>query len=42
MLAALGEKFMAEIYWKRALENGYDPKAVEFRIEKLKQKTEKP
>lgn len=42
VLAALGEKFMAEIYWKRALENGYDPKAVEFRIEKLKQKTEKP
>lgn len=37
VLAALGEYFMAEIYWKRALENGYDPSEVELRIEALKQ-----
>jgi len=37
MLAALGEKFMAEIYWRKALENGYDdPEAIARRIEKLK------
>lgn len=36
VLAALGENFMAEIYWKRALENGYDPAEIERRIEKLK------
>ena len=36
VLAALGEKFMAETYWKKALENGYDPKEVELRIQRLK------
>lgn len=36
VLAALGEKFMAETYWKKALENGYDPKEVELRIRRMK------
>lgn len=37
ILAALGEKFMAEIYWKKALENGYDKESVEQRIKRLKE-----
>ena len=37
ILAALGEKFMAEVYWRKALENGYDKPSIEHRIEKLKQ-----
>ncbi len=39
ILEALGEKFMAEVYWKRALENGADPKTIEWRIERIKGKT---
>lgn len=42
VLAALGEYFMAEIYWKRALENGYNPAAIERRITELKQKKQTP
>lgn len=42
VLSALGEEFMAEIYWKRALESGCDPKAVEQRIDGLKNKHTKP
>ncbi len=42
VLAALGEDFMAEVYWKRALENGADAAEIERRIENLKQKGEKP
>ena len=38
VLAALGEEFMAEVYWKRALENGYYPAEVLRRIEALKEK----
>lgn len=41
VLAALGENFMAETYWKKALENGGDPKEVELRIQRLK-KPDKP
>lgn len=41
VLAALNELFMAEVYWKRALANGYDPEAVERRLEQLKQINEK-
>lgn len=42
ILAALGENYMAEVYWRRALEYGYaDPEAVVKRIEKLKQQTQK-
>ncbi len=37
ILAALGEKFMAEVYWRKALENGYDKPSIEQRIAKLKQ-----
>ena len=33
ILAAMGERFMAEIYWRRALENGYPADAVTQRIE---------
>lgn len=36
VLAALGEHFMAETYWKKALEKGYDPAEVERRIQQLK------
>ncbi len=35
ILAALGETFMAETYWKRALANGYDKEAVERRLKAL-------
>ena len=39
ILAALGEKFMAETYWRKALEKGYDdPRAIEERIRQLKSK----
>jgi len=36
VLAALGENFMAETYWKRAKENGYDPAEIERRMRDLK------
>ncbi len=36
ILAALGETFMAETYWKRALANGYNREAVERRLKALK------
>lgn len=32
ILQALGERFMAETYWRKALEKGYDPKAIVLRI----------
>lgn len=32
ILHALGEQFMAESYWKRALDKGYDKKAIEERM----------
>ena len=35
ILAALGEKYMAEVYWRRARDNGYDPQAVEERMKRL-------
>ncbi len=37
ILAALGEKFMAEIYWRKALDNGYDKASIEQRLNRLKQ-----
>jgi Tfp pilus assembly protein PilF len=37
ILAALGEKFMAEVYWRKALDNGYDKASVEQRLQRLKQ-----
>ncbi|MEG2491690.1 MAG: hypothetical protein RSA67_03975 [Alistipes sp.] len=36
ILSALGEKFMAEIYWRKALENGYDAEQINRRIEQQK------
>ncbi|MBO5875428.1 MAG: tetratricopeptide repeat protein [Alistipes sp.] len=38
ILAALGEKFMAEVYWRKALDNGYDKASIEERLNSLKQK----
>lgn len=38
VLSALGEYFMAEVYWKRALENGAEAAEVERRIEAQKEK----
>lgn len=41
ILASLGENYMAEVYWRRALEGGYDdPQAVERRIASLRDKKE--
>lgn len=37
ILAALGEKFMAEVYWRKARDNGYDKASIEQRIQRLKQ-----
>lgn len=37
ILAALGEKFMAEVYWRKALDNGYDKASIEQRLARLKQ-----
>ena len=32
ILYALGDAFMAEVYWKRALEKGYDARQIELRL----------
>ena len=43
ILASLGERFMAEIYWRRALENGYPADAVAERLgQKNEPKSQKP
>lgn len=42
ILFALGEKFLAETYWKRALENGGDPVGLILRLDGLKNNTPKP
>lgn len=37
ILAALGDRYMAEVYWRRAIESGHpDRKAIEERMERLK------
>ncbi len=36
ILAALGEKFMAEIYYRKAFEKDYDPAIIEERLKRLK------
>ena len=41
ILAAEGEKFMAEIYYKRALEAGEDPEMIEERMARLKEETKR-
>lgn len=38
ILAALGENFMAEVYWRKAQENGYNADEIATRIENLKKK----
>ncbi len=38
ILYALKEYFMAEIYWEKAEENGYDPKEVEQRLKLIEDK----
>ncbi len=43
ILAALGERFMAEVYWKKALEGGYDdPEAIAERFRRMKESSQKP
>lgn len=42
ILEALGEKFMAEVYWKKALDKGYDADAIARRIERAGQKRAAP
>ena len=43
ILAALGEKFMAEVYCKKALEGGYDdPDAIVERFRRLKEAAQTP
>ncbi|HIW97442.1 MAG TPA: tetratricopeptide repeat protein [Candidatus Tidjanibacter gallistercoris] len=37
ILYALGDTFMAEVYWKRALEKGYDEETVRRRLETTKE-----
>lgn len=36
ILFALGERFMAEVYWRRALDNGFDADEIARRMERLK------
>jgi Flp pilus assembly protein TadD len=36
ILWALGEKFMAETYWQKAVERGYDKELMEAHIQTLK------
>ena len=38
ILAALGEHFMAEVYWRKALEYGADAQQIEKRIEEIKKR----
>lgn len=38
ILYELGEYFMASVYWKKALEAGYEAKAIELRFEKIQGK----
>ena len=37
ILWALGEKFMAETYWQKAVERGYDSEEMKRHIAELKQ-----
>lgn len=38
ILYALGENFMAQIYWEKARDGGYDKTEIESRLQKLKKK----
>lgn len=42
ILSALGEKFLAELYWRKALEQGYDASEIERRIEQAKKSADRP
>ncbi len=45
ILDALGEEFMAQTYWRKALERGYDSSAIDLRIEQQRSRksaTDKP
>lgn len=42
ILDALGEEFMAQTYWKKALERGYDADEITLRIERQKAHSETP
>ncbi|WP_295937830.1 tetratricopeptide repeat protein [uncultured Alistipes sp.] len=42
ILHALGEQFMAEIYWRKALDEGYDANQIDRRIEQSKKAKEEP
>lgn len=41
ILHALGERFMAETYWRKALENGYDAREIERRFEEVRKEETK-
>ena len=38
ILWALGEKFMAETYWQKAVERGYDKELMDVHIKEIKSK----
>ena len=40
VLEALGERFMAEVYWRRALEKGYSEELIEPRLERARKAEE--
>lgn len=40
ILWALGEKFMADTYWKKAVEQGFDKETMDEHIAKIKSSTE--
>ena len=42
ILHLLGEQFMAEIYWRRALEKGYDARQIEQRLKQPAVKKPEP
>jgi predicted negative regulator of RcsB-dependent stress response len=41
ILWALGEKFMADTYWKKAVQQGFDKDALEEHIAELKSESTK-
>ncbi|MDE6445676.1 MAG: tetratricopeptide repeat protein [Alistipes sp.] len=42
ILHALGQRFMAETYWRKALERGYDPAAIARRLESAGKQEPRP
>lgn len=39
ILWALGEKFMAETYWQKAVDRGFDKDAMQQHVDEIKSKT---